>query len=152
MPCDIVRNVLGHAGWAAPSVLVVDDHASNRLAVASILEPLGVRVSEAIDGAHALRLCAREDYTLLLVDVQMPGMDGFEVVARLRDHERTRSLPVIFMTALDATHDRVAHAWKLDAVDYMTKPLDVDALSAKVRTFISLHLRQSEIIANLRDV
>lgn len=124
-----------------PSILIVDDHPPNRLAIGVVLESLELRLVEASSGTEALRACEGTDFALVLMDIQMPEMDGFQTVEELR--RRGKSLPVIFITA-GLEHDH-ARAWQLDAVDLMTKPIDVQALRAKVRTFAALWERGEQV-------
>src|SRR3954469_3433224 len=88
-------------GWPTPParILIVDDIAANRLALGAVLEPLGQKVDEARSGEEALKSTLQHDYAVILMDVQMPGMDGFATVELLRQRERTRYTPVIFITA-----------------------------------------------------
>src|SRR3954462_5384975 len=102
------------SAWATPAarILVVDDIAANRLAMAAVLEPLGQTVIEARSGDEALKATLQYDFAAILMDVQMPGMDGFQTVEMLRQRERTRYTPVLFVTAFgDISH--VARGYQL---------------------------------------
>src|SRR5262245_47946214 len=117
------------AAWppAPARILLVDDIAANRLALAAVLEPLGHEIVEARSGDEALKATLEHDFAVILMDVQMPGMDGFTTVHLLRRRERTRYTPVIFVTA----HGEVAPAtrgYELGAFDFITKPFDAGVL------------------------
>ncbi|WP_218004253.1 hybrid sensor histidine kinase/response regulator [Paraburkholderia bannensis] len=121
----------------APLVLVVDDTASNLGLVVDFLEGNDLRVSIARDGEEALRRADLVHPDLILLDVMMPGLDGFEVCRRLKDNPRTRAVPVIFMTSLSQTEDKTA-GFHVGAVDYVTKPLQMEELLARVKTHLKL--------------
>ncbi|MFO0676326.1 MAG: response regulator [Polyangiaceae bacterium] len=127
------------------SVLVVDDTPSNLLAVSAVLRPLGVRVVEAHSGPEALEHVARESFAVALLDVQMPGMDGFEVAKRLRGLENGREMPVIFVTAIHREDGYSKRGYDVGAADYITKPFDTDVLRARVRAFVSLYAQRENL-------
>src|SRR5687768_16441341 len=108
---------------ASSTVLIVDDNSDNLLALEAVLESVCDRIIRATSGELALSLAASEDLAVILMDVQMKGMDGFETVARLKQLENTRLTPVIFLTA--ASHDTsfIFKGYKQGAVDYLLKPL-----------------------------
>ena len=119
-----------------PRILVVDDLYANRLAMRKVLATLAVEVVEAENGNAALAACIDNEFALILLDVQMPDMDGMEVAEILHGEESTRDTPVIFVTA-GATDDMDRlKGYDVGAVDYITKPLNPPLLSAKVRNFI----------------
>jgi signal transduction histidine kinase len=126
---------------AAPAVLVVDDHAANLLAVEAVLASLPCRLVTARSGAEALERSRVGDYFLILMDVHMPGMDGYRTVELLRDSERTRDIPVIFVTARYDSTEHVHRGYALGALDYLLKPFDPEVLRGKVRALLSMHLR-----------
>jgi diguanylate cyclase (GGDEF)-like protein len=122
-----------------PRILVVDDLYANRLAMRRVLATLQVEVVEAESGNEALAACIDTEFALILLDVQMPGMDGMEVAEFLHGEESTQHTPVIFVTA-GATDDMDRlKGYDVGAVDYITKPLNPSLLSAKVRNFIELY-------------
>ena len=122
-----------------PRILVVDDLYANRLAMRRVLATLQVEVVEAESGNEALAACIDAEFALILLDVQMPGMDGMEVAEFLHGEESTQHTPVIFVTA-GATDDMDRlKGYDVGAVDYITKPLNPSLLSAKVRNFIELY-------------
>ncbi len=120
------------------SVLLVDDHRPNLLALEAILEPTGCRLVTASSGAEALDLAARHDFAVVLLDVCMPGLDGYEVAARLKRDALTRSVPLIFVTAVATDAQHIYRAYSVGAVDYLVKPLDTDVVRGKVATFVEL--------------
>jgi signal transduction histidine kinase len=138
------------------SVLVVDDSAANLVVLGALLDPLGVRVVEARSGAEALERVAAETFAVILLDVQMPGMDGFEVARRLRMMENGQELPIIFITAIHPDEKYSRQGYASGASDYITKPFDADVLLARVRGFIGLFrqrekLRHREVAERTRE-
>jgi CheY-like chemotaxis protein len=130
---------------AVPSVLLVDDHPPNLLALEAVLAPLGLRLVRATSGNEALRQLLREEFAAIILDVQMPEMDGFETAALIRGVERTREVPIIFVSAIHREDAYRAKGYAHGAMDYLTKPFDADALRAKVATLADLW-RRGEII------
>ncbi|MEO7095439.1 MAG: ATP-binding protein [Polyangiales bacterium] len=127
-------------------ILVVDDHAANLLAIEAVLEPLGHTMLKAKSGEEALRLLLDHDVALILMDVQMPGLDGFRTVQLIKERERSRVTPVIFLTAINKEAAHVARGYDTGAVDYIFKPFDADILRAKVAVFLELHLTKQRLI------
>ncbi|TMG26235.1 MAG: response regulator, partial [Chloroflexi bacterium] len=121
----------------APLVLVVDDGEINRALVEAFLSDLDCRLRSAEDGPSALAAIDRETPDLVLLDVQMPGMDGYEVCRRIKAGPRGRLLPVVMLTALDNSNDRVL-ALEAGADDFMSKPVDRVELVARVRSALRL--------------
>ena len=126
---------------SAASILLVDDHRENLLALEATLEPLGHRLVRASSGREALKHLLAEDFALVLLDVQMPGMDGFETATYIKQRGRTRELPIIFITAINKDRDHVFRGYETGAVDYIFKPFDQDVLRSKVSVFIDLHFK-----------
>ncbi|MDB5214150.1 MAG: Sensor protein [Myxococcaceae bacterium] len=127
------------------NILIVDDEPSNLLALEAILEPLKVNLVRATSGREALRHTLKDDYALVLLDVQMPEIDGFETAELLRKRARTRDVPIIFLTAISKDHKFVSRGYDVGAVDYLFKPYEPDVLRAKVAVFVEL-ARKNEII------
>lgn len=121
-----------------PAVLVVDDHPENLLALEAVLSPLGARITRAGSGEEALRAVLRQEFAAILLDVQMPGMDGFETAATIRGRERSAHTPIIFLTALSTDLANVARGYEAGAVDYVVKPFDPLVLRSKVAVFCDL--------------
>jgi PAS domain S-box-containing protein len=129
----------------ASNILIVDDEPSNLLALEAILEPLNVNLVRATSGKEALRHTLKEDYAVVLLDVQMPEIDGFETAELLRKRARTRDVPIIFLTAISKDRKFVSRGYDVGAVDYLFKPYEPDVLRAKVAVFVEL-ARKNEII------
>ena len=121
-----------------PSVLLVDDRPENLLALAAVLEPLQVRLRTAESGEEALKALLDEDFAVVLLDVQMPGMDGFETARFIRGRERSRTTPIIFLTAVSTDVAQVAKGYEAGAVDYVLKPFEPNILRSKVSVFCDL--------------
>jgi len=119
-------------------ILVVDDVRANLLAFDAALESLGRRIVAVRSGVEALAQLLEQDFAVVLLDVQMPEMDGFETARLIRSRERTRSLPIIFVTAYNHDDAEVRRAYQLGAVDFLFKPLDAEVLRAKTRVFVEL--------------
>jgi PAS domain S-box-containing protein len=133
---------------ARPScpILLVDDQAANLLALEAVLQGLGEPLVRANSGQEALRRLRDEDFAAVLLDVRMPGMDGFETARLIRAQRRSRATPIIFITA-DATDLSVEEAYAIGAVDLLTKPLVAAVLNAKVAFFVELHRSRQELQA-----
>ncbi len=123
------------AGLERPSVLLVDDRPENLLALTAVLEPLDVRLVSAGSGEEALRALLAEDFAVVLLDVQMPGMDGFETAGYIRGRERSARTPIIFLTAVSTDISQVLRGYEAGAVDYVLKPFDPVVLRSKVAVF-----------------
>jgi serine phosphatase RsbU (regulator of sigma subunit)/CheY-like chemotaxis protein/anti-sigma regulatory factor (Ser/Thr protein kinase) len=121
------------------AVLIVDDRADSRRALRATLEPLHVPVVEASSGEEALRELLRRSFALVLLDVQMPGIDGFQTAELIKRHPRTADIPIILLTAFDEPLARADEGYSFGAVDYIAKPCDPVILRAKVRVFLDLH-------------
>ncbi|HUP90129.1 MAG TPA: ATP-binding protein [Longimicrobiales bacterium] len=126
-------------------VLIVDDRPENLLAVEAILDPLGYELIRANSGPEALRALMRDDFAVILIDVQMPVMNGFEAVEIIKSRERTKHIPVIFLTAISKDDEYVFKGYAVGAVDYMFKPLQADILRMKVAAFVELHLKNQQL-------
>jgi signal transduction histidine kinase len=126
-----------------PRVLLVDDAPANLLALSAVLAPIGAEVVEARSGPEAINLVLRDWYAAILIDVQMPGMDGFETAERIRATERGREVPILFLTAIHFDESNVAKGYDVGAADYITKPFDIAIVRARVRAFVDL-FRQRE--------
>lgn len=127
------------------SVLLVDDRQENLVALRAILGVPGYHLVTASSGPEALEQIAREDFAVILLDVAMPGMTGLDVADRLKSDERTRSIPILFLTAVAIGLEEVYRAYKVGAVDYLIKPLDIEAVRSKVAVFADLYRKRLEI-------
>ena len=124
---------------APPKILIVDDHPANLLALEATLEPLGATVIQARSGRQALQEIERHEFALVLLDVRMGDLDGFETAALIRRHERARETPIIFLSAIHTETHYARKGLSLGAVDYIYKPFDPDLLRDKVRSFLALY-------------
>ena len=136
------------------ALLLVDDVAENLMALEAALAPLGHRMVLARSGEEALReLLKGDDFAAVVLDVQMPGLDGFETAAAIRQRERTRDLPIVFLTAISRDEEHRQKGFATGGVDYIFKPVDPDLLKAKVGVFVRLYAteralrRQSDELA-----
>jgi len=120
------------------SILLVDDRPENLLALEAILAPLDQDLVRASSGEEALRKLLRADFALILLDAQMPGMDGFETAARIKRRLRTKDVPIIFLTAVDKDPNSSYRGYVAGAADYLSKPFDPWILRAKVQVFVDL--------------
>ncbi len=120
------------------NILLVDDQPKNLLALSAILESLSENLVSANSGTQALRYLLNQDFAVILLDVQMPGMDGFETAALIRQRERSKHTPIIFVTAINRDRIHVERGYSLGAVDYLLKPFDPEILKSKVTVFVDL--------------
>ena len=128
-----------------PKLLIVDDREENLLVLESVLSELDVELVRANSGMEALQCVARERFALVLMDVQMPEMDGFEAATLMRSIESTKDVPIIFVTAINREQEYVFKGYESGAVDYLFKPINADILKSKVNVFIGLYQKQYEI-------
>ncbi|TKD07544.1 ATP-binding protein [Polyangium fumosum] len=128
-----------------PCVLLVDDHPANLLALEVVLEPLGLHLMRASSGRDALRQLLSNEFAVIVLDVQMPDMDGFETADLVRRLERTRDIPIIFVSAIHRDDAYQAKGYAHGAVDYLPKPFNPDVLRAKVAAFAELWRRAENL-------
>jgi signal transduction histidine kinase len=133
------------AGEQKVNILVVDDHPENLLALEASLSFLDQNVIKANSGREALKLLLSRDFAVILLDVHMPDMDGFETAALIREREKSQNIPIIFLTAMHKGEGQVFRGYSLGAVDYIFKPFEPDILNAKVSVFIELYKKTQEI-------
>jgi two-component system sensor histidine kinase/response regulator len=126
-------------------VLIVDDDATKRFALKTVLAPLGENVVEASSGADALRQLLRQEFAVVLLDVRMPVMDGFETAQLIRQRPRSELTPIIFVTALDQAETDMGRGYDLGAVDFVFAPVVPAILRAKVAVFVELYRAQQEL-------
>ena len=127
------------------SILLVDDRPANLLALEAVLKPLGHRLVPAHSGEEALKHLLEEEFAVILMDVQMPGLDGYQTVALIKQRERCRQVPVLFITALNKDVEHVMKGYTYGAVDYILKPIEPFVLRAKVAAFVDLFLKEQQI-------
>jgi diguanylate cyclase (GGDEF) domain len=138
-------------------ILVVDDEQVNLLLLAGLLRREGVNVVAARSGYEALKLTEKHDFALILLDVMMPGLDGFTTAERIRADEHTRHIPIIFITAISKEQRHVFKGYEAGAVDYLIKPFEHEILKNKVQVFVDMHRqrlavqRASEALARTVD-
>jgi len=126
------------------SLLLVDDRPENLLALKSILERPDYRLVTATTGEEALGLALRETFAVALIDIAMPGMDGLEVAIHLKELERSRDIPIIFITAFGDDPEEIHRAYSAGGADYLVKPLDTEIVRKKVAVFVDLSKRRGE--------
>jgi PAS domain S-box-containing protein len=126
-------------------ILMVDDRPENLIALEAILEPLGHELVRAASGEEALRHVLIQDFAVILLDVQMPGMNGFETAQFIKTRERSRHTPIIFLTAISKDEAYVFEGYSAGAVDYLFKPFHPDILRSKVSVFVDLFLKSEEL-------
>ncbi len=127
------------------NILLVDDYPENLLALEAILESLGQNLVRATSGAEALRCLLNQDFAVILLDVQMPDMDGFETATLIRQREQSRHTPIIFLTAFSSSDNMVFKGYSLGAVDYLFKPIEPEILKYKVAAFVDLFQKTAEV-------
>ncbi len=126
-------------------ILIVDDIRANIIALQKILQLHGLASDAAESGEEALLKILKAEYSLIIMDVQMPGMDGFEVVEALAGSNRTKDIPVIFLSAVNKQKKFISRGYETGGVDYVTKPVDPDLLILKVKTFLKLYEQKKEL-------
>ena len=132
-------------------LLLVDDQPANLVSLEAVLEVEGRTLIKAHSGQEALKILLKEDISLVLLDVQMPGMDGFEVAELMRQRKDTQTIPIIFVTAISKEKKYVFKGYQAGAVDYLFKPLDPLILKSKVDFFLSLDKQRRELQQKLRE-
>src|SRR3954452_22859462 len=130
------------------SILLVDDQEENLLALEAVLEPMGQRLVRVTSGEEALGALLREEFALILLDVQMPDMDGFQVATFIKQREKTQHIPIIFLTALSKELHHMFRGYSAGAVDYVVKPFDPMILRSKVQVFVDLYRKEIALRAS----
>ncbi len=126
------------------NILMVDDHAPNLLALEAALAGLDANLVRAESGVAALRCLLEQDFAAILLDVQMPGMDGFETAQRIRQRDQLKHTPIVFLTAIGRTDADVAKGYAVGAVDYIVKPVDAAILRARIEFILELYQEREE--------
>jgi diguanylate cyclase (GGDEF)-like protein/PAS domain S-box-containing protein len=127
------------------NILIVDDRTENLVALEALLEAPGVNLIKCLSGEEALKYVLKEECALILLDVQMPGLDGYETARIIKSRVRSRDTPIIFITAINKEPEHVYSGYSLGAIDYLFKPFDPDILKLKVDQLIKLYLNAKEI-------
>jgi signal transduction histidine kinase len=131
------------------SILLVDDRPENLLTLEAVLADLGQHLVRASSGREALKHLLEQEFAVILLDVQMPEMDGFQTAALIRSRPRSRHTPIIFLTAINKSESHVFQGYSLGAVDYVFKPFVPEVLRSKVATFVELAKKQEELQAEI---
>src|SRR5262245_36830232 len=126
------------------NILIVDDYIENLLALEALLGDLNQNLVRARSGREVLRLILQHEFALILLDVEMPGIDGFETAELIRQREKSRHTPIIFLTAVNKRDEHVFKGYSLGAVDYLTKPFVPEILRSKVMAFVELYRLREE--------
>ena len=132
------------------AVLIVDDTPQNLVALEVVLEDMPCELVTASSGPQALNKLLKEEFALVLLDVQMPNMDGFEVAEIMRSNKRTANVPIIFVTANSREERNVHKGYKAGAVDFLFKPIDPTVLRSKVNFFLQLDQQKRRLEAKIR--
>lgn len=132
------------------AVLIVDDTPQNLVALEVVLEDMPCELVTAASGQQALSILLKKEFALVLLDVQMPNMDGFEVAEIMRGNKRTANVPIIFVTANSREERNVHRGYKAGAVDYLFKPIDPTVLRSKVSFFLQLDQQKRRLEAKIR--
>ena len=127
------------------NILMVDDSPDKLLALESALESLGQNLVKASSGEQALRLLLKREFALILLDVNMPGMDGFETASLIRQRRSLQKIPIIFVTSLSTTEAEIFKGYEFGAVDYILTPVLPEILRTKVGVFVELWRGQHEL-------
>src|SRR5882762_2487329 len=130
--------------WKA-DILMVDDEPRNLLALEALLEPLGQNLLRAQSGEEALRFVLKHNPAVILLDVRMPGMDGFETARMIRRRERSQHTPIIFLTGVSTEMESAFRGYQVGAVDYLIKPLVPDVLRSKVAVMVDMHKKNAAL-------
>jgi signal transduction histidine kinase len=131
---------------ARPNILIVDDRKENLLATEKVLRNLNAGIFKAMSGNEALSLMLHNRFAVVLLDVQMPEMDGFETAMLMQEHESMRGVPIIFVTAISKEERYATQAAEIGAVDYIFKPFNPDILRSKVKVYLDLYVQREQIL------
>lgn len=127
-----------------PRILIVDDKPMNLLSLSAAIQDEGLEIIQAGSGNEALSLILDHEFALILLDVQMPGMDGFETAELIRSNPKSRHIPIIFVSAINKEEQHLFKGYDSGAVDYLFKPLDTQILKSKIRVFIDLYAQKKK--------
>lgn len=123
------------------SILLVDDTPGNIVALRAVLNSPHYELVEAQSGLEAVKWCDEREFALIVLDVQMPGMDGFETARRIKEKGKNQDVPIIFITAIYQTDPFVKKGYEVGAIDYFGKPFEPEILKAKVGIYTELYLK-----------
>jgi PAS domain S-box-containing protein len=127
------------------NILMVDDRPANLVALEAALKPLGHTLVSAHSGEEALKQLLETDFAVILMDVQMPGLDGYQTVALIKQREKCRQVPILFISAINKDVEHILKGYSFGAVDYILKPVEPFVLRAKVAAFVDLYLREQQV-------
>ena len=127
-----------------PKILIVDDQKMNILLLENLLRKVKANILKPYSGKAALELVGEHEFALMVFDVQMPGMDGFELATKVRDFDHCKSVPIVFVSAIFTDNESISKGYHTGAVDYLTKPVNPHILISKVEVFLELY-RQRQI-------
>jgi signal transduction histidine kinase len=131
-----------------PKIMLVDDREDNLLSMETVLEPDSYRIVKATSGRQVLKLLLTDfDFALILMDVQMPNLNGFETASLIYERDRLRHIPIIFITANNYGEENIFRGYRAGAVDYIYKPVNPDLLRAKVAVFVDLYRKNQRLLA-----
>lgn len=134
------------------NILIVDDREENLLTLESILESDELNIIKALSGNEALGLMLEYNFAMVLLDVQMPEMDGFECAELMRSNDRTKNIPIIFITAISKQRQHIFKGYASGAVDYLYKPLDLEILTAKIKAYIEFFKQKHKLEITTREL
>lgn len=129
-----------------PNILIVDDRKENLLATEKVLKKLDAGIFKANSGNEALSLMLRHKFAAILLDVQMPEMDGFEVAMLMQENDSMRGIPIIFVTAISKEEKYASQAAEIGAVDYIFKPINPEILRSKVKVYLDIYVQREQIL------
>ena len=141
---------LAAGDWKA-DVLLVDDEPKNLMALQELLQPLGQNLIAARSGLEALRLVLQHNFAVIVLDVRMPEMDGFETARLIRERERSRHIPIIFLTGVSREVESAFRGYEVGAVDYLMKPIVPEVLRSKVSVFVELHRKNAALSSEIAE-
>ena len=146
VPHNPVKSVVEVAPNILPNILIVDDRKENLVATEKVLKNLDATIFKATSGNEALSLMLRNRFALVLLDVQMPEMNGFETAMLMQEHESMAGVPIIFVTAISKEERYATQAAEIGAVDYIFKPINPDILRSKVKVYLDLYIQHEQIM------
>ncbi len=129
-----------------PNILIVDDQKMNILLLENLLRKVKANILKAYSGQEALELLEGNDFALMIFDVQMPGMDGFELAKKVRDFEHLKRVPIVFVSAIFTDNESISKGYHTGAVDYLTKPVNPHILISKVEVFLVLYRQRQNTL------
>ncbi|GGN49647.1 response regulator [Streptomyces albiflavescens] len=134
------------------NILIVDDMEENLVALEAVLGSLDQQLVRARSGEEALKAMLRQEFAVVLLDVLMPGMDGFETAASIKRLDQTKDVPIILLTGTDADTDYIYRGYAIGAADFLTKPFDPWLLRTKVNVFLDLHRKNRQLAAQAEQL